>query len=249
MAHREFVRLGLFKKTLSFEFTHDELSRFKTILAAIPRNPIARFPACEKRVRVDSRIRIEDADLIQAESFPDFEIIEIMPRRDLQGSATEGAINVSIGDDRHNSSSDRQPNFLADPTLITLVLRMDCDRSIAEHCFRARGRDHKVLRRIISQRITNMPQSSVCILVHDFDIGERGLAARAPIDQPLSTIKKPVLPELDERFPHRVREPFVHRKAFVAPVAGNPERFQLMQNRIARFAFPIPDGLNELFPP
>ncbi len=102
---------------------------------------------------------------------------------------------------------------------------MHRDRGIAEHGFRARRRDHECLRRIVSQRIANMPEIAVGLFVHYFDIGERRFAARAPVDQSLRPIEKLVFPEFDKCFAHRARQPFVHGEALVAPVAGNTQRF------------------------
>src|ERR1044071_2398722 len=136
MAHREFVWLGLFKKTLLLELSHNQLSRFKTILTAKPRYPFSGFTACEKRVRIDARVGIEDADLIQTESFTDLEIVEVVPRRNLQCPRTKGTIDIGISDDRHNSSADGQTNILPDPLLVTLVVRMHSKCRVPEHCFR-----------------------------------------------------------------------------------------------------------------
>src|SRR5262249_12058884 len=152
-----------------FEFSNDELPRFETILATIPCNPIAGFAPRQECSCVDARISIKDTDLVQAASFSDFEIIEIVPRRNLQRSSTKSPIHIRIGNDWNNSSGDRQTNILADPIPIAFVFRMNRDRGVAEHRLRASGRDDEVLSGIISQRVADVPEFSVCVYVYDFD--------------------------------------------------------------------------------
>src|SRR5262249_8288516 len=90
---------------------------------------------------------------------------------------------------------------------------------------------------------------AVGLLVNDLDVGERGLAARAPVNQPLGAVEQPVFPQANERLAHRAREPFVHRETLVTPIARDAERLQLVENRAACLFLPLPDALDEFRTP
>ena len=65
------MRLGFFEKALFLQFRDDQVPRFETIFAPIPFDPIAALTAIQERSRVDARVGVEDADLIQAETLAD----------------------------------------------------------------------------------------------------------------------------------------------------------------------------------
>src|SRR5882724_11445500 len=176
------MRLGFFEESLVLQLRDDQLARFETIFAAISFNPISAFAAVQKRSGVDACIGVEDADFIQTESFADVEVVEVMSRCDLQRTGGKLAVDERVGDQRHDSSSDRQTNLPTHQSLITLVIRMYGDGGITEHSFGTGSRDKECLRWIVSQRIADMPKIAVGLFVHHFDVGERGLAARAPVD-------------------------------------------------------------------
>ncbi len=126
---------------------------------------------------------------------------------------------------------------------------MNRDGGIAEHGFRPGRGDDQRRRRIVRERIANMPQTAVALFMRHFDIGQGGFAARTPVDQPLGAVEQLVFPKFDERFAHRPRQPFVHGETLMAPVAGNPQRAQLMQDRVTGFLFPLPHPFNKFFTP
>ena len=183
------MRLGFFEKALFLQFRDDELPRFEAIFAAITFDPFAALAAIQERSGVDARVGVEDADLIQAETLADVEIVKIVSRRDLQRAGAEFAIDQWVGDERNDASGNWQANFFADQSLIALVIRMHGDGGIAEHGFRSGGRHDKGVCWIIGQGITDVPKTAVSLFVHHFDVGERGFAARTPIDQSLRPIE------------------------------------------------------------
>src|SRR5215510_468381 len=85
--------------------------------------------------------------------------------------------------------------------------------------------------------------------MNDFDVGQRCLASWAPVNESLRSVQQAVLPEANEGFLHRKRKALVHGKTLVLPIAGDAERFELVQDRASRFFFPFPDSGNELVTP
>ena len=69
------------------------------------------------------------------------------------------------------------------------------------------GCDQEKLRRIVGEGITNRVEFSGDLFMLDFDVGQRGQATRAPIDQPFAAIQETVFVQSDEHFSDRFGEP------------------------------------------
>ena len=83
------------------------------------------------------------------------------------------------------------------------------------------------------------------LLVHHFQIGEGGLAARAPVHHVLAAIDEALFVEADEDFAHGAREPGVEREALAAPVAACAQAHHLALDGVAVLRLPLPDALFE----
>ena len=81
-----------------------------------------------------------------------------------------------VEDDRNLAIHQRQLHGLAVQVEVALVLGVDRDGSIAEHRFGTRRGDHQ-LRPLPIDRIADVPQVALRLLVVDFEIGDRGVAA------------------------------------------------------------------------
>src|SRR6202030_694711 len=79
----------------------------------------------------------------------------------------------------------------------------------------------------------------------DFEVAERRLATRTPIDQAQSAIDEPLAIELDEGFGHRAREPWIEREALAAPVARGTQAAQLVEDSVAVGLAPLPYACDE----
>ena len=84
-------------------------------------------------------------------------------------------------------------------------------------------------------------------LLH-FEIGDRGLKFRVPVDQPLVAIDQPLAVELHEYLRDGFRQALVEREALARPIAGGAEPLQLAHNRPTRFRLPRPDAIEERLP-
>ena len=63
--------------------------------------------------------------------------------------------------------------------------------------------------------------------MNHFDVGQRRLAARTPIDESLRAVKQTLFPKANESLTHRKGKPFIHGKTLVFPIAGNAEGLEL----------------------
>ena len=79
-------------------------------------------------------------------------------------------------------------------------------------------------------------------LVLHFEIGERGLAARAPVDDVVAAIDESLFVQAHEGFAHGAREAGIEREAFARPVATDAGALHLLDDASAVFLFPLPDA-------
>jgi len=142
----------------------------------------------------------------------DFVVVKIVRRRDLDAAAAERRIAVVVGDDRHETAGERQPDLLADEVLVALVCGVNGDGRVTEHRFRTRRRDDHVAA-AVRERIAQVPQAAGLGLRDHFEIGQRRVQHRVPVHEALAAIDQTVLVQAHKDFEHGCREPFVHREA------------------------------------
>ena len=104
----------------------------------------------------------------------EFIVIKVMGWGDFYAASTKFDINIIIGNDRHNATSNRQGNGFANQMRVTLVLWIDGNGGIAQQGFRARGSDNQIVLTILgcdiflSEVIAKMPQAALFIDVFNF---------------------------------------------------------------------------------
>src|SRR5690606_29150422 len=84
--------------------------------------------------------------------------------------------------------------------------------------------------------------------VGDLDVGQRGEAARAPVDDPLRAVDEPVVEEALEDRLHRPGEARVHGEPLAGPVDAVPGLAHLREDLAAGLLLPPPDALDERLP-
>ena len=71
----------------------------------------------------------------------DLEIVEVMGRGDLDRAGALLRIGVFVRDDGNAAADQRQHTVLADELLVTVIIGMHCNGSVAEHGLGPRSRD------------------------------------------------------------------------------------------------------------
>ena len=141
----------------------------------------------------------------------DLEVVEVMRRRDLDRARALLGIGVVVTNDRDLAADQRQDDFTADQMLIALVLRIDGNGGVTQQRLGARRRNHDVGLRVFRtechafERIAEMPEVAPDLLLLDFEVGDRGLEFRVPVDEPLRLVDEACFIELDEEFDDRLR--------------------------------------------
>ena len=197
----------------------------------------------------------EDVEHGQAVTLAERVVVEVVRGRDLHAAGAEFAVDVVIGDDRNLAVAERQDHRLADQMPVALVLRVHGHGRVAEHGFRARGRDDDVVERAafgigpgcaVRERIAEVPELAVLLLAEDFEIGDRGLQHRVPIHEALAAIDQTVLVQLHEVLDDGLRVRGVHREGFARPVDARAHAADLLADGAGRELLPLPDLVEKL---
>ena len=100
---------------------------------------------------------------------------------------------------------------------------------------------------VIVNGIPNLPQMSLVLVVHHFEIADRRLAARTPVHDVGAAVNQPLLVEPHKCFADRDRQPLVHGEVFAVPVHRRAQALHLAQDRSAVMLPPFPDPLHKSF--
>ena len=195
--------------------------------------------------QVEVALGIEHVDQRQIVPLADLEIVEIVRRRDLHRARALLRVGVFVGDDRNAPADQRQDRMPADQMLQPLVVGMHGDRDVAQHGLRPRRRYHDEFAGVMFDRIFDVPELALGLDLLHFEIGDRGLQLRIPIDQPLVLVDQALAIERDEDLHHRARQALVHGEALARPVAGGAEPLELADDGAAGFRLPFPHPLDE----
>jgi hypothetical protein len=90
---------------------------------------------------------------------------------------------------------------------VAFVLGMHGHAEVAEHRLGPRGRDRDEAIRLALHRVLDVPELVLALHLLDLVVGERGLAARSPVDDALAAVDQAFSIELHEVDAHRAREP------------------------------------------
>ena len=154
------------------------------------------------------------------------EIVGIVRGRDLHRARSELAVHEIIRDDGDFTIYKRQYERCAHNGRISFIRGVDGHRGVAEHGFGPRRGDaYESLPAF--KRVFEMIELALHLFVFGFLIRQRGLAARAPVDDVFAPVNESFAIKLNEHFAHGPGQAFVHGKAFPVPVAGAAEFFKL----------------------
>ena len=196
-------------------------------------------------VFIDGGIVVEYQNLLQIMALTHLEVVRVMARRNLNAAGTELHLNVLVCEDRDLTVHQRQNRLLADQMGIALIVRVDGYTGIAHIGLRTGGCDNQGFIRA-RNRIADVPQLAVLLLVLNLGIRQRRDAVRAPVDDTAALIDQPLVVKVDKYFLNRLGTSLVHGEALTAPVTGGTQLLELLDNAVAVLLLPCPDALEEL---
>ena len=193
-------------------------------------------------------VLVDDLDLRQIVAAAGFEIVEVVRGRDLHHAGAEFGVGEIVEDDGDLAIHERQLHGLAVQIEIARVFGVDGDGGIAEHGLGPRGGDgDEAAIGSAVHGIADVPQVAGDVGVGHFEIGERGVAAGAPVDHVLAAVDEAFFVQADEDFADGAGEARVEGEALAAPVAARAQADHLALDGVAVLLLPLPDALFEFF--
>src|SRR5262249_100196 len=130
--------------------------------------------------------------------------------------------------------------------LVTLILRMNGHRRVAQHGLGSSRCDSHTPISVL-ERITEEIEFAFLRFAQNLQVRKYGLIIRAPVNDAVATINQPVFVETHEMLAYGARKILIHRKAIARPIDRRPLATQLVQNLAAILLLPLPNALDELF--
>ena len=168
---------------------------------------------------VDAGIFVEDVHQRQIVPHADFIVVEVVRRRDFHTAAAEFAIDVLVGNDGDVFFDQWQPDAAANERLVALIVRVNGDGSVTEHCFGSGGCHHQMIATIpgcvaLGQWIAKVPQVTLLFRVFDFQVRYGRSQFRIPVDQPFASINQVVFVQTHKDFEHSAGKAVIESEAF-----------------------------------
>jgi len=229
------VRLGADHIASLFQIGDDAGARLVAVLSLV-------FSA----VFVNDPLSVDDRDNLQMVALGHGKVIGVGTGGDLHGAGAEIHRHVIVGDDWNFLVHQRQNHLFPDLVAVARIIGMHRHGGVAQHGLRPRrGDDDFAL--AVGKRVADVPQIALIGLEFHFQVGNRGVAARTPVDDVVALINHIFVVEPDKNLPDRLGEALVHGKAFTVPVAGAAQPFELIDDDAAVFFLPFPDAGNKFF--
>ena len=196
----------------------------------------------------DHRVLVEDVDLRQVVGLTHGVIVGIVGRGDLNEAGTEVGVDVPILKDGNLAVDDGELDGLTHKGGLLGVLRRDGNARVAEHGLGARGGDDDVVLAVdrLGQRVAQVPQVALLVLVLGLVVRDSGSAVRAPVDDALATVDQSVVVPVAEDLAHGLGIVLVHGEALVVEVDGAAHALDLLDNDAAVLVGPVPAGVDKL---
>jgi hypothetical protein len=189
-------------------------------------------------------VLVDDFDMRQVVALARFEVVGIVRGGDLDHAGAELGVGQIVENDRNLAIHQRRRDGVAVHIGVAWVAHIDSDGGVAKHGFGARcGDGEKTVRAI--HRIADVPEAALGVLMNGFEIGQRGVAARAPVHHVGAAVDEAALVEAHEGFGDCEGEFGREGEALARPVDAVADGLHLIDDASAVLALPLPDALFE----
>ena len=138
------------KAALLLEIGDDLLSRLISVHSRVSRIVVG-----------DLRVVGEHIENLEPVTLADLEVVGVVSGSDLHAARSEIALDILVGDNGDSSADKREDEHFSDDVLITLVVRVNRNRRIAEKGFGACRCDLDISASVL-ERIADMPKCPGC---------------------------------------------------------------------------------------
>ena len=216
-----------------FQVLHNRLSGLVPIHAGVFRVVLGNFG-----VRRQADLHGQMATLAH------LEVVGIVGRSDLHTSGSFIQLCVLVPHNRNPSAHQRQDAIFSDQMLVPPVLRVHRNGGIAQKRFGSCG-GHLQIAASAHQRVADVPEMALLLLIVHFGVGNGGPAVGAPVDDALASVNQALFIKLYKDLFHRPGAALVHGEALSGPIAGGAHFLQLRHDPIAVFFLPVPCPLQK----
>ena len=196
----------------------------------------------------DHRVLVEDVDLRQVVSLTHGVVVGVVGRGDLDKAGAKVGVDMPILKDGDLTVDDGELDGLTHKGGLLGVLRGDSHARVAEHGLGARSGDDDVVLAVdrLGQRVAQVPQVTLLVLVLGLVVRDGGGAVGAPVDDALAAVDQAVVVPVAEHLAHGLGVVLVHGKALVIKVDGAAHTLDLLDDDAAVLVGPIPAGVDKL---
>ena len=100
-----------------------------------------------------------------------FEVVGVVGRCDFNASGTLVKLSVFVGYDGNTSANEGERNVLTDEVFVAFVVRVYCNRGVAEQGFGTCGGNLNITA-AANQRITDVPEVAVLFALVNLGVGD-----------------------------------------------------------------------------
>ena len=171
-------------------------------------------------------------------------VVGVVGGGDLHDTGALGHIGVLIADNGDLLVQQGQHHMAAVQMGVAGILTVDSHGGIAQHGLGAGGGQLQHLAGLLD-RVQQMPETAVLLLVLHLGVGDGGVAVGAPVDHAVAAVDQPLVVQTHEHFLDSLRAALVHGKALALPVAAAAQLFQLADDAVAVLGLPCPCALQK----
>ena len=229
----------------------DEVAVLAQVIGHEPARLVAVHFRVEARFRRQRAVPVDGGDRFQAVPLADLEVELVVSRRDLERAGAELGIDGVVGDDRHQplEAAQRQADEPSVVRLPAFIFGMHGDGDVGRDRLGPRRRDGdavvQLVALVVDERVADVPELALFLLVLDLDVGERGEHLRVPGDDAVAAVDLAVAVQVGEGLAHRFARRAVEGEDEPIPVAGSAHPPRLRFDPRAVAPDPGPDALDE----
>ena len=196
----------------------------------------------------DDGVLVEDVDLRQVVGLAHGVVVGVVRGRDLHEARAEVLVDVVVGEDGDLAVHDGQHDRLAHERSLLGIRGTHGNARVAEHGLGARGGDDDVVLAVdwLGQRVAQVPQVALLVLVLGLVVRDGGGAVGAPVDDALAAIDQAVVVPVAEDLAHGLGIVLVHGEALVVEVDRAAHALDLLDDDAAVLVGPVPAGVDKL---
>ena len=166
-------------------------------------------------------------------------VVGVVGRGDLDDTGALGHVGVLVADDGDLLVQQGQHHMAAVQMGIAGVIAVDGNSGIAQHGLGTGGSQLQHLAGLLD-RVEQMPEAAVLLLVLHLGIRNGGVAVGAPVDHAVAAVDQALVVQTHEHFLDGLRAALVHGKALTLPVAAAAQLLQLADDAVAELGLPCP---------